>query len=108
MTTFSIQNADIRDGIAVDYGDGQKIEIPPHSERIYLEIWRNGCMEVLFYSEPQPDVDVSDRIHLLIHGFGTGKRGLLMNVQDAIAMVHGLSTGIQRAIEAGVPTGPCQ
>jgi hypothetical protein len=103
---FAVEYTDIRDGIIVDYGDGREIEIPPHSERVYLEMWANGFIEVLFYSEPQPDEDPSDRIHLIVHGFGGERRGFLMNAEDATAMIHGLSTGIQRAIAAGVPLKP--
>lgn len=105
---FTVEYNDIREGIIVDFGDGLTLEIPPHSQRIYLELWGNGFIDVLFYDEPQPDADPSDRIHLLVHGFGGERRGFIMNVQDAICMVHGLSTGIQRAIEAGVPMRPAE
>lgn len=106
---FTIEDIDIREGITVVWhSDGRTIEIPPHSQRVYLEIWGNGFIDVLFYAEPQLDEDPSDRIHLMIHGFGGERRGFIMNVQDAICMVHGLSTGIQRAIEEGVPTRPEQ
>jgi len=98
--------SDIRDAIVVDYGNGQKVEIQPHSQRVFLEVWANGAMEVLFYTEPQPDTDPSDRIHWMITGFDGERRGFLMNVEDTIATIRGLSIGIQCAIEMGVPTKP--
>lgn len=103
---FAVEYTDIREGIIVDYGNGKQIEIPPHSQRVYLEVWGNGFIDVLFYDEPELGEDESDRIHLMVHGFGGDTRGFLMNTQDAMAMIHGLSTAVQRAIEAGVPTKP--
>lgn len=103
---FTVDYSDIREGITVDFGDDRTLEIPPHSQRVYLEMWGNGFIDVLFYDEPQLGEDPSDRIHLMIHGFDGERRGFIMNVQDAICMVHGLSTAIQRAIEAGVPLKP--
>lgn len=96
----------IQDGLTIDFGDGKTLVIPPHSQRVYLEVWSNGFIDVLFYQEPQEDEDPSDRIHLMVHDFDGGVRGHIMNVEDAICIVHGLTTAIQHAIGAGVPTKP--
>ena len=103
---FAVEYIDIREGVIIDYGDGREVKIPPHSERIYLEVWRNLACEVLFYTEVQPNADPSDRIHLIIHRVDGDRRGFLMNVQDAISVVHGLTTAIQRAIAADISMKP--
>jgi len=103
---FAVEYIDIREGVIIDYGDGREVKIPPHSERIYLEVWRNLACEVLFYTEVQPNADPSDRIHLMIHAGDCVRRGFLMNVQDALSIVHGLTTAIQRSIAADIPLKP--
>ena len=100
-----IIDLDVRNGITIDYG-GSNLVVPPHSKRVFLEVWANGAMEVLFYADPQPDVDPSDRIHWMITGFDGERRGFLMNVEDAIAAIRGLSLGVQRALSANVPLKP--
>lgn len=99
-------NIDPRDEIVIDHGGDSLIVIPAHSQRIFLEVWANGAMEVLFYDEPQPGEDPSDRIHWLITGFDGEKRGFLLNVEDAVAVISGLSSAVRRAIYTGVPTRP--
>ena len=81
------------------------MEIPPHSERIYLELWPNQAVEILCYSQPQPGEDNSDRIHLIIHE-DDNRRGWLMNCEDALAVIRGLTAGIAAAVELGIPWGP--
>lgn len=97
---------DIRDGLIIKHENGKTIEIPPHSERYYVEAWGNGYIDFLFYSEPQPGFDPSDRIHFMIKGFDFGPKGFLLNAEDAISLVRGLTVGIQMAIAAGVPLKP--
>lgn len=50
---FVASHGNIQDGLTIDFGDGKILEIPPHSQRVHLEAWGNGFMDVLFYSEPQ-------------------------------------------------------
>jgi len=83
-----------------------KVEVPPHSEREYLELWGNGAiLEMLFYSELQND-EPSDRIHLMITDSDGARHGWLMNVEDAIGIIRGLSVATQKAIGANIPTKP--
>ena len=93
----------LRGGI-IEYPDGHKVTIPPHSQRVFGSIWHNGAfIEVLFYEQTQPRQDASDRIHLLVT-LANGKRnGWLMNVEDAIAIIRGLSVAITQAIEQDIP-----
>jgi hypothetical protein len=97
---------DIREGLTIRNYRDELIEIPPHSERVYLESWANGYFDFLFYSEPQEGFDPSGRIHFMIKRFNMNPVGLLMNVEDAISIVRGLTICIQEAIAAGVPTKP--
>lgn len=80
------------------------LEVPAHSQRVYGELWQNGAfIEVLVYEQPQPGEDVSDRIHLMITDCDGNRRGWLMNVEDATAIVKGLEIGMARARGYGVP-----
>ena len=98
---------DIRLGGTITFPDGRTLDIIPHSQRVALAVWSNGAfVEVLFYEERQAGEDDSDRIHLLITSEGKKPRGWLMNVQDATAIIRGLSIAIDRAIDAGVPMKP--
>lgn len=89
----------------VTFDSGKSIEIPVCEDRIYALCWENGqLIEVLFYEEPQDGEDPSDRIHLLITPEGEKPRGWLMNVDDAISIIEGLSMGCRLAMKAGIPT----
>ena len=95
---------DVKLGGSIDFGEGRAIEIQPHSQRVFGEAWGNGAfVEVLFYDEDQPGADPSDRIHLMITPAGGARRGWLMNVEDARAIIAGLTIGIRRAVEADIP-----
>lgn len=85
------------------YGD---IIVEPNQERVHLEVWPNQVIEVIVYSDPQPNEDPSDRIHLIITDADGHRAGWLMNIDDASAVVDGLSAGIRRAVELGVPERP--
>jgi hypothetical protein len=98
---------DLKLGGTIELQPGRVIEIPPHSQRVFGELWGNGAfIEVLFYDEPQPDQDPSDRIHLLITQADGKRRGWLMNVEDANSIIGGLSVGIRCALEKRVPCVP--
>lgn len=94
---------DIVNGGTITFDSGE-VMLEPHSERVWVEVWSNGTIiEVLCYSEPQPDTVESDRIHLLITTGGK-TTGWLMNIEDAIAIISGLSRAMSKAIDLGVPT----
>lgn len=81
--------------------------ITQHSQRVYGEIWQNGAfIECLVYQAAQPDCDGNDRIHLLITDATGDRRGWLMNVEDAQAIIKCLERGIEKSNEYGVPHGP--
>lgn len=81
--------------------------VPPHSQRVYGELWQNGAfIEVLCYEQPQPGEDESDRIHLMITDCDGKRRGWLMNIEDAGAIMKGLGLGIKKARVYGIPARP--
>jgi hypothetical protein len=94
----------LQEGGVIMYDDGKEVEIEPHSERVWLEVWHNGTtIETLCYSRWQDGNMESDRIHLVITPDGGERMGWLMNIEDANAIVMGLSRAISRAIELGIP-----
>ena len=98
---------DLIHGGTIEYPDGHTITLPPNSQRVFGSIWHNGgFIEVLFYEQPQPRQNVSDRIHLLITPAKGKRRGWLMNVEDAIAIIRGLSVAITQALEQDIPVKP--
>ncbi len=71
--------------------------LPPHSGRVYAEVWQNGSViETLVYADSQTGEDFSDRIHLMITDQGGVRQGWLMNEEDAIAVIRGLEIGIKK------------
>ena len=100
----STKSMNVREGGYVEFGDGSRIEVPAHSQRVHGDIWHNGCfIEVLFYEEEQPGEHPSDRIQLLVTDSEGIRDGWLMNVDDALSIVRGLVTAIQIAIESDTP-----
>jgi len=65
------------------------------------------AIEVLVYTEQQSGEDPSDRIHLLIHA-GQAQRGWLMNVEDAVSIIAGLSAAIEQVIVRDIPVKPVE
>ena len=95
---------DIRKGGTVNFGEGKVVVVEPHSERVWLEVWGNGTLiEVLCYSQPQIGNVESDRIHLLITPAGGERLGWLMNIEDALAIIGGLSRAASKAIDLDIP-----
>lgn len=82
------------------------IEIPPHSQREHLAVYGKAVYEFLFYESAQPGEDPSDRIHVIITTCDGQKQGWLMNVEDALVFIRGLSVCVQKAVESGVPLRP--
>lgn len=97
---------DLKNGGVVDFGDGTVVEIPPNPHREHLAVFGETVYEFLFYPEPLPGEDQSDRIHVLITDRHGKRCGWLMNVEDAIVFIRGLSVCMQKAVEAGVPFTP--
>ena len=90
--------------------NGQAVALKPHSDRVYYSLWGNGAtLEFLVYKEQQPGEDNSDRIHMIVTPANGTSRGWLMNVEDATAIIRGLATSIQHALDMpGVPVMPKQ
>lgn len=81
--------------------------IPEHSQRVYGELWQNGAfIEILVYEQPQPGEDENDRVHLMITDCDGNRRGWLMNIEDAQAIIKGLGQGIDRARAYGIGDRP--
>ena len=91
---------DAREGGTIEFEDGSRIEVPAHSQRVHGDIWHNGAfVEVLFYQEPQPGEDPSDRIHLMVTDRNGDKDGWLMNAEDAVSIIRGLTAALQAAVD---------
>lgn len=66
--------------------------------------WQNGQhIEVVYHPVALPDEADCDRIHLLITDCDGVCRGWIMNVEDAAAIIYGLSKAMVMAINEGVP-----
>jgi hypothetical protein len=96
---------DLKLGGTIDHGDGRLVEIQPHSQREYLGVLGTTIYEFFFYEEQQSD-EPSDRIQILITDRDGCKQGWLMNVEDAIILIRGLSQCCLKAISASVPVAP--
>ncbi len=96
---------DLHKGGKLKCDNGNKIKVEPHSERVYLTVWKgNGAViEVFSYSERQKGCVESDRIHLVISAAGKERRGWLMNIVDAECIVEGLIVAMREAGNRGVP-----
>lgn len=97
---------DLKRGGTINFGNDRRVSVEPHSQREHLQIHGRAVYEFLFYNDPQPSKDLSDRIHMLITTSENERLGWLMNVQDAIIIIRGLAMCVQKAIEAGVPLAP--
>lgn len=74
--------------------------LPPHSERVYAEVWQNGSVvETLVYTDPQPGEDFLDRIHLMVTDQSGVRQGWLMNEEDVLAIIRGLEVAIKKCRE---------
>jgi hypothetical protein len=80
--------------------------VEPHSQREHIAVLGNSVYEFLFYEEQQPGQDPSDRIQIIITTADGSKQGWLMNVEDSMIFIRGLSVCVQKAIRAGVPLAP--
>ncbi len=93
---------DVKHGGVTDWG----VEIEPHSEREYLAILGKTVYEFLFYTEKLENHDSSDRIHVMVTSADGSKQGWLMNIEDALIFMRGLSICMYKAVQAGIPPKP--
>jgi hypothetical protein len=99
---------DIKRGGIVEFEDGHQVEVLPDAERVWGELWHNGAfIEVMCHSEPRCP-EPSDRIHLQITDGGGNRKDWLMNVEDAMAIVQGLTMAVRQAIMEDWPLKPAQ
>jgi len=96
----------IKDGGYIIHDDGSRVDIRPHSEREHLAVLGKTVYEFLFYNSPLDGEDESDRIHILITHHDGEKSGLLLNFEDVIIFMRGLSVCMQKALENNVPFTP--
>jgi len=87
---------------------GVEVLIPARSDREFIAIYGSTVYDFIFYEEEQEGEDPSDRIHLLITTADDQRVGGLMNAQDALTIIEGLTVCVQRAIEAGIPLLPAE
>lgn len=97
---------DCKLGGTVDHGDGRIVKIQPHSQREYLAVYGKTVYEFFLYENPQPNEEESDRINVIIKDYDGKFTNWLMNVEDAVVFIRGLSLCIQKAIEIGIPLKP--
>ena len=73
-------------------------------ETLFTSLWGNGAtIQVVYYPEGLDGEALSDRLQLVVTPAGGQPRGWLMNVTDATDIIYGLSKGINRALEDGIP-----
>jgi hypothetical protein len=96
---------DLHRGGKLKLHNGKTLKVKPHSERVFICVWKgNGAMiETLCYSERQPGLVDSDRIHLKVRDGEGDKQGWMMNIEDAESIIQGLANAIQKAKGLGVP-----
>ena len=96
---------DLHRGGKLKLHNGKTLKIKPHSERVFLVVWKgNGAMiETLCYSERQPGLVDSDRIHLRIRDSEGDRHGWQMNIEDAEHIIQGLANAVNKAEELGIP-----
>jgi len=65
--------------------------------------WGNGAtMEFLLYYEPLVGEDPTDRLQMIVTDCDGNKRGWLMNIEDAMVVIRGLSRLVDNAIRLGL------
>lgn len=104
------------EGGTITFSDGSSRTIVPHSCRYHLEIHGMAVYEFFYYAEgyhvdniSDEDIDPSDCIQVLLTSFDQEEpNGWLMNVQDALILIKGLSEGCSRAIEDNKPMTPTE
>ena len=57
--------------------------------------------EFILYDGPQPDEHPSDVMHMLITDADGNRRGWVMNVEDAMIIIRGLSRLVDNALMVG-------
>lgn len=68
------------------------------------EEWGNGSkIEFILYSEPLPGEDKSDQLHMIVTDCDGRQRGWLMNPEDAMTIIRGLSRLVDNAMALDKP-----
>ena len=68
------------------------------------EEWSTGGkMEFILYEKPIEGEHPSDQLQLLITPTGGERRGWLMNIEDAVTIIRGLSRLVDNALATGKP-----
>lgn len=72
---------------------------------VYLdERWSNGArVRVFLFDEPVEGEHASDRIQLHITTADGNERGWLMNIEDAVSIITGLSAAMNAALWKDIP-----
>lgn len=66
--------------------------------------WGNGTrIEFLLHEGPLPGEDPSDRLQVLVTDCDGLSRGWLMNIEDAVLIIRGLSRLVDNALRLGFP-----
>jgi hypothetical protein len=95
---------DLSEGGEFTFSDGRTIVIPSDENRIHGALWQNGALiEVFFYPEPVEGLDPSDRMRLAITDANGAYQAWNCNSEDALEVIEGLSKGLKRCGELGVP-----
>lgn len=72
---------------------------------MFKSVWKNGAtIRIVYYKNRQKGEVNSDRIHLLFKPEDANERGWIMNIQDAVDVIYGLSKACSWAIENEIPT----
>jgi len=65
--------------------------------------WCNGAtMEFLLYHDPLEGEHPSDRLQMIVTDCDGDKRGWLMNIEDAMVIIRGLSRLVDNALRVGM------
>lgn len=71
------------------------------------EKWENGSrMEFILHSGPQEGEDPSDQLEIIITDQDGKVRNWLMNIEDAITLIRGLSRLVDNALATNKPISP--
>ena len=66
--------------------------------------WSNGAtIEFVLYVDPLDGEDKTDRLQMLVTECDGKKRGWLMNIEDAMVIMRGLSRLVDNALRVGMP-----
>lgn len=71
------------------------------------EEWQNGSkMEFILYAGAQEGEDPSDQLYMKVTDQDGKMQGWLMNVEDAVTIIRGLSRLVDNALATNKPVSP--